>query len=122
MKYAYSNEQMRRFDEAAIAAGTPSLTLMERAGEALARAVKEALARTEGGDALFVCGGGNNGGDGFVAARILHEAGEDVAALCIAQSIGAKCSGGCRGGGTPSSWTVSSARGFPVPPRGRTRR
>ena len=40
MKYAYSNEQMRRFDEAAIAAGTPSLTLMERAGEALARAVK----------------------------------------------------------------------------------
>ena len=113
MKYAYSNEQMRRFDEAAIAAGTPSLTLMERAGEALARAVKEALARTEGGDALFVCGGGNNGGDGFVAARILHEAG---------QSIGAKCSGGCRGGGTPSSWTVSSARGFPVPPRGRMRR
>lgn len=91
MKYAYSNEQMRRFDEAAIAAGTPSLTLMERAGEALARAVKEALARTEGGDALFVCGGGNNGGDGFVAARILHEAGEDVAALCIAEKFSEDC-------------------------------
>ncbi len=91
MKYAYSNDQMRRFDEAAIASGTPSRTLMERAGEALARAVKEALARTGGGDALFVCGGGNNGGDGFVAARILHKAGEDVAVLCLAKKFSPDC-------------------------------
>lgn len=91
MKYAYSNQQMRRFDEAAIGAGTPSGTLMERAGAALARAVSEAMARLGGGDALFVCGGGNNGGDGFVAARILQGAGEDVAVLCLAKKFSPDC-------------------------------
>ena len=91
MKYAYSNEQMRRLDAAAIEAGTPSLTLMERAGAALARAVSEALAKRGGGDALFVCGGGNNGGDGFSAARILQEAGEDVSVLCLAKKFSADC-------------------------------
>ena len=91
MKYAYSNQQMRRFDEAAIAAGTPALMLMERAGKALAQAVSEACHRLGAGDALFVCGGGNNGGDGFVAARILHEAGEEVAVLCLAQKFSPDC-------------------------------
>ena len=91
MKYAYSNQQMRRFDEAAIAAGTPALMLMERAGRALAQAVSEACHRLGAGDALFVCGGGNNGGDGFVAARILHEAGEEVAVLCLAQKFSPDC-------------------------------
>ena len=43
MKYAYSNEQMRRADAATIAAGTPSLILMERAGAALAEAVSAAM-------------------------------------------------------------------------------
>ena len=91
MKYAYSNQQMRRFDEAAIAAGTPALMLMERAGKALAQAVSEACHRLGAGDALFVCGGGNNGGDGFVAARMLHEAGEEVAVLCLAQKFSPDC-------------------------------
>lgn len=91
MKYAYSNQQMRRFDEAAIAAGTPALMLMERAGKALAQAVSEACHCLGAGDALFVCGGGNNGGDGFVAARILHEAGEEVAVLCLAQKFSPDC-------------------------------
>lgn len=91
MKYAYSNQQMRRFDEAAIAAGAPALMLMERAGKALAQAVSEACHRLGAGDVLFVCGGGNNGGDGFVAARMLHEAGEEVAVLCLAQKFSPDC-------------------------------
>ena len=37
MKYAFSNEQMRRADAAEIAAGTPASELMERAGKALAK-------------------------------------------------------------------------------------
>ena len=57
MKFAFSNQQMRRADAAAIAAGTPSLTLMERAGAALADAVSSAMHARGVGDALFVCGG-----------------------------------------------------------------
>ena len=91
MKFAFSNQQMRRADAAAIAAGTPSLTLMERAGAALADAVSSAMHARGVGDALFVCGGGNNGGDGFVAARILAERGEDVAVLCIAEKFSPDC-------------------------------
>lgn len=91
MKFAFSNQQMRRADAAAIAAGTPSLMLMERAGAALADAVSSAMHARGVGDALFVCGGGNNGGDGFVAARILAERGEDVAVLCIAEKFSPDC-------------------------------
>ena len=78
MKYCYSVEEMRRSDRAAIEGGTPSLELMERAGTALADAVEAAMARLGVSDALFVCGGGNNGGDGFVAARILLERGKEA--------------------------------------------
>ena len=91
MKYAFSNEQMRRADAATIAAGTPSLELMERAGQALARAVAEAMSKKGASDALFVCGGGNNGGDGFAAARILADAGEDVSVLCLAEKFSPDC-------------------------------
>lgn len=91
MKYAFSNEQMRRADAATIAAGTPSLELMERAGQALARAVAEAMSKKGASDALFVCGGGNNGGDGFAAAHILADAGEDVSVLCLAEKFSPDC-------------------------------
>ena len=91
MKYAFSNEQMRRADAATIAAGTPSAELMERAGSALARTVAKAMEQKGVSDALFVCGGGNNGGDGFVAARILSEAGEDVSVLCLAEKFSPDC-------------------------------
>jgi len=50
---------------------TPEI-LMEHAGAALARAVKKKLTCKK--SALFVCGMGNNGADGIVAARLLHGA------------------------------------------------
>ena len=64
--------EMYKADKAAASAGVPSLTLMENAGAALARAV---AARWPRGNAVILCGPGNNGGDGYVVGRLLREAG-----------------------------------------------
>ncbi len=82
---------MRDADGATIKSGISAKELMERAGKALADAVLRAMEETRIDDALFVCGGGNNGGDGFVAARILMEAGKDVQVLCLAKRFSKEC-------------------------------
>jgi ADP-dependent NAD(P)H-hydrate dehydratase / NAD(P)H-hydrate epimerase len=72
---------MRAIDEWAIQVqGIASLELMERAGDGLARVVAE---RVPAGPIAVVCGKGNNGGDGFVAARLLRQAGRDVEVLTL---------------------------------------
>src|SRR4051812_12636814 len=63
-------------DEAAVALGQDLGVLMERAGEALAR---EAARMAPTGRIVVVCGPGNNGGDGYVCARLLSESGRQVA-------------------------------------------
>lgn len=68
--------QMRDIDAAAIQEmGISSLELMEAAGRAVAEAVLAHFGADEARRVLIVCGKGNNGGDGFVAARHLREAG-----------------------------------------------
>ena len=68
--------QIRAADEAAIAAGTPGSRLMEAAGRAVADAASRRL--RPGASVLVLCGPGANGGDGFVAARLLRERGQRV--------------------------------------------
>jgi NAD(P)H-hydrate epimerase len=61
--------------------GIPALDLMERAGAGLAAVV---AAVAPAGRAVIVCGKGNNGGDGLVAARLLREAGRQADVLLTA--------------------------------------
>ena len=101
------NDEMARADRLAIASGVAGIDLMERAGTAVADAV---AARHAVGSAVSVaCGPGNNGGDGFVAARLLAERGYRVQILLIGEvsrlrgdaALAAKKWGGTVAGAAP---------------------
>ena len=73
--------QMRAIEEAAIASGeVTGLELMERAGRGVVEAIFEEWPELRAGSfrAVVLCGPGNNGGDGFVVARLLKEWGWEV--------------------------------------------
>ena len=73
--------QMRAIEQAAIASGeVTGLELMERAGRGVVEAIFEEWPelRATSHRAVVLCGPGNNGGDGFVVARLLKEPGWEV--------------------------------------------
>ena len=75
-------DQMRAAEQAVIDGGTSVERLMERAGAALAEA---AFRISSGKPALILCGPGNNGGDGYVAARHLAQRGVSVRVAALAE-------------------------------------
>jgi NAD(P)H-hydrate epimerase len=84
-------EAMTGADRRAQALGVPGERLMEHAGTAVAAAARALAVETERwgrGPILVLCGPGNNGGDGFVAARRLARAGADVIVALV--STGAR--------------------------------
>ncbi len=83
--YVLSASQMQRVDAETIERVCPGIELMERAGTGCARFLLHEYGR-EGDEpvrAVVFCGGGNNGGDGFVIARELAQAGWRVAAYAL---------------------------------------
>ncbi|QCB42302.1 NAD(P)H-hydrate dehydratase [Sphingomonas sp. PAMC26645] len=102
--------EMRAAENAVIATGISVETLMERAGTAIAEVVRR-LAGTN--DVLILCGPGNNGGDGYVAARVLAEMGVAVrvAALSEPKTDAAKSA---RAGWLSSVETLTGAKPAPI--------
>jgi len=105
----WSTDGVRRIDRAAIEAGIPGYTLMQRAARA---ALELALARyPEARRWAIVCGGGNNGGDGYALARLA--AGQGIRARAVSlvptESLEGDAATACRdfmqAGGSAEAWT-----------------
>jgi len=79
--------EMAEADRRTITAGTPVEVLMDRAGRAVAWQARRMLGSTYGARVAIVCGKGNNGGDGLVAARVLRGWGVRVDVLELAAEV-----------------------------------
>lgn len=87
-----TNAQMRAADEFTIhELGVSSEELMRRAGEAIAEETERAAKIKNARSVLVVCGNGNNGGDGYVCARILHERGINVRVYAFDGNLSPDC-------------------------------
>ncbi|HFE63952.1 MAG TPA: bifunctional ADP-dependent NAD(P)H-hydrate dehydratase/NAD(P)H-hydrate epimerase, partial [Caldithrix sp.] len=74
-----TSAEMREMDRHTIEdLGIPGIVLMENAGAGTFRVIRDLLKKYEKSVVSVFCGKGNNGGDGFVIARHLWDAGADV--------------------------------------------
>ena len=84
MRPALTAEAMREADRVSIEEyGIPGFTLMETAGRGAAEQIEQVFGAMAGKTAVCLCGKGNNGGDGFVVARVLYARGAHVRVLAL---------------------------------------
>ena len=102
--------EMRAAEEREIAAGTSVETLMDRAGKGVAAAVHRLAA---GAPVLVLCGPGNNGGDGYVAATALTAAGHEVRVAAFAEPT-SQAAKQARAGWSGLIESIDTARPAPV--------
>lgn len=81
-----TSKDVREIDSAAVATGTSVETLMERAGWSVAQVARSLLGGAYGARVVVACGGGNNGGDGRVAARVLRSWGASVEVVNVLEA------------------------------------
>ncbi|MBT8378567.1 MAG: NAD(P)H-hydrate dehydratase [Ignavibacteria bacterium] len=80
----YTTDQIRKTDEYAIdKLGIPGIVLMENASREIFRIIKEKTEHLSFNSIGFICGKGNNGGDGFAAARHFANAGYEVTLIYL---------------------------------------
>lgn len=105
--------EMDRADRLTIAAGTPGFALMLSAGQAVAEAASDLV---EEGPIVVVCGPGNNGGDGFVAAAELAAQGRDVQVIlmCDREALKGDAASAARGWKNPILPFTPQAIGRPA--------
>lgn len=84
MRPLVTPDEMAAAEMTAVDSGTPVEALMDRAGRAVARTAIRMMGGRYGKNVVVVCGKGNNGGDGFVAARVLRREGVTVRCLSVA--------------------------------------
>jgi ADP-dependent NAD(P)H-hydrate dehydratase / NAD(P)H-hydrate epimerase len=83
----YTAAQVRDLDQAAIRTlGNPGYTLMQRAADAAFRVLRARWPQVR--RIVVLCGGGNNGGDGYVVARLARQAGFNVQVLALTEPSG----------------------------------
>ncbi len=80
-----TTDQMRQAEQDCAKIGLPPAVLMENAGKAVAEEVRRILGTADKQQILILIGPGNNGGDGLVAARHLHDWGASVSLYLFSQ-------------------------------------
>ncbi len=88
MQYVVTNAQMKNAERECDRAGTSYFQMMENAGTACAEYISGLIT---GGRTVILCGAGNNGGDGLVIARLLHEKGLSVSVAAVCGAFRTEC-------------------------------
>ena len=113
----YTAEQVRRLDRCAIEGhGIAGMDLMERAGRCTFEAAREAF--PDARRYIVFCGGGNNGGDGYIVARLGIEEGLEIA-VCSLKDPGSLHGDAAtaadrwkRAGGSPLAWPLEDPASY----------